>query len=258
MHRTRSLVSLVVATALVILDTGCGAGGHRDPKKDPQVEAANKVRQAQSYVAAGRHGEALALLGEAEALQPGNAGIPNYQGQILFLAGRHREAEAALRKALQLDPYLADAHNNLGALYDRTGRKDEAEAEFRTALAQPGYPTPEKVHLNLGLLYGSQGRSQEALTELRHAVEIAPKYYQAHFELASLLDSMGKLEEAARLYEVAAPEYRARGDYHYRVGFVYFRLGDRVKSAEHLRRAIDVSPGSESAAKSDELLKMLR
>jgi Tfp pilus assembly protein PilF len=255
MSTKRSLVSLgVVAAALLV---ACG-GGHRDPKKDPQVEAANKVRTAQSYVSAGRHAEAVDLLRQAQALQPKNAGIANFEGQVLFLAGRFPEAETALRRALQLDPYLADAHNNLGALYDRTGRKDDAEAEFRAALAQPGYPTPEKVHLNLGLLYRSQNRSDEALRELRQAVEIAPKYYQAQFELASLLDSTGKLDEAARLYEVAAPEYRGRGDYQFRVGLVYFRLGDRVKAAEHLRRAVDLAPGSESAAKADELLKMMR
>jgi Tfp pilus assembly protein PilF len=251
---SRSLLALAAAVALA----GCGAGGHHQPKMDPQVEAANKIRTAQSYVTAGRTAEALDLLREAEALQPKNAGIANYQGQILFLAGRYAEAEAALRRALQIDPFLADAHNNLGALYDRMGKKDAAEVEFRTALDQPGYPTPEKVYLNLGLLYISQGRKDEAVTELRRAVEISPKYYQAQFELASLLDSMGKLDEAVRLYEVAAPDYRSRGDYQYRLGFAYFRLGDRVTAADHLRRAVDVAPGSESAAKADEILKMMR
>jgi len=242
--------------ALVLL--ACGGCGHKEPKKEPQVEAANKIGTAQSYVAAGRTAEALELLKEAEALQPKNASIANYQGQVLFLAGRYPEAETALRRALQIDPSMADSHNNLGALYDRMGKKDAAEAEFKLALDQPGYPTPEKVHLNLGLLYSSQGRKDEAVTELRRAVEISPKYYQAQFELASLLDSMGKLDEAVRLYEVAAPDYRSRGDFQYRLGFAYFRLGDRVKAADHLRRAVDVAPGSESAAKADEILKMMR
>jgi Tfp pilus assembly protein PilF len=256
--RRRLTIAAVLAGSLAIPAAGCGASERKPPKQEPQVEAATKARTAQAYAAAGRYQEALELLRQAQALQPQNAGIANYEGQLLFLTGRHAEAEAAYRRALSLDPYLADAHNNLGALFDRMGRKDEAEAEYRKALSQPGYPTPEKVHLNLGLLYASQGRNDQALAELRRAVEIAPKYYQAQFELASLLDAMGRLDEAARLYEVAAPDYRNRGDYQYRLGFVYFRLGDRVKAAEHLRRAIDVAPGSESAARADDLLKVMR
>ena len=170
----------------------------------------------------------------------------------------HAEAEAAFRKALELDPFLGDAHNNLGALYDRMGRQDEAEREFRLAADDPAYPTPEKALLNLGLLYASQGRDEEAIRVLRKAVEIDRKYYRAHYELASLLDKGGSIEEAVREYVVAAPDYQASGEYHYRVGFAYFRLGERAKARESLLRAIEVSPGSEAAARSDEVLKLLR
>ena len=174
------------------------------------------------------------------------------------MTGRNEAAEAAFRKALTIDPELADAHNNLGALYDRTGRKDESEREYREALMVPAYPTPEKVHLNLGLLYTSQGRDDEAIREFRKAVELVPKYYQAHFELAAMLDKTGRIDEAVREYEVAAPGFGTSGDYFYRLGFGYFRLGDRFKARENLARAIEISPGSEAAAKSDDLLKVMR
>jgi type IV pilus biogenesis/stability protein PilW len=247
-------VAVLVATA-----AGCGgASGAKKPEpRSPEIQAATKVQTAQAYVRAGRFPEALRLIDEAMALQPSNAGITNYKGQILFFLGRDAEAETLFRRTLELDPYLADAHNNLGALYDRMGRREEAEQEFRKALAERAYPTPEKAHLNLGLLYAAQGRDAEALVELRRAVEINPRYYQGHFELASLLDRQGKLDEAAREYEVAAPDYRTRGDYHYRLGFAYFRLRNYARAQEHLRRAIDVAPGSESAAKADELLKVM-
>lgn len=241
------------------LTVGGGCAAPTKPKKvDPQTQAAQKLRMADSYFRAGRTSDALLLLDEAIALDPANAGIRNYYGQLCFMAGRLTEAEAALRKAIEIDPYLADAHNNLGAVLDRLGRKDEAEASFRKVLQDPSYPTPEKVWLNLGLLYGSQGRNDDAIRALRQAVEISPKYYQAHFELASLLDRTGKLEEAAREYEVAAPDYRTDGTFHYRLGLVYFKLRDMEKAREHLLRVRDVSPGSENSAKADEVLKVIR
>jgi len=45
-------IVLAVAVAAALALTACG--GHKEPKKEPQVEAANKIGTAQSYVAAGR------------------------------------------------------------------------------------------------------------------------------------------------------------------------------------------------------------
>jgi tetratricopeptide (TPR) repeat protein len=143
-------------------------------------------------------------------------------------------------------------------VFDRLGKKAEAEAEYRRALEDPAYPSPEKVYLNLGLLYGSQGRDDEAIRELRKAVEIGPRYYRAHFELASRLESAGKFTEAASEYEVAAPDYTSSADYHYRLGFTYLKLKNNPKASEHLKRVIALSPGSENAAKAQDLLAMVR
>jgi superkiller protein 3 len=258
MTRGANLVLSGMAVLLVGgLLAGC-ASQTPEPKKDPMAEMANKMRMAQAYLQAGRTKEALDVLDEAILAAPANAGLRNFYGQVCFMAGHNESAEAAFRKALEIDIDLADAHNNLGALYDRTGRKDEAEKEYRLALASPAYPTPEKVRLNLGLLYASQGRDEEAIREYRMAVEISTKYYQAHFELAALLDRTGRIDEAVREYEVAAPGYGSSGEYFYRLGFGYFRLGDRLKANENLKRAIEISPGSEAAAKSDDLLKLMR
>ena len=57
---------------------------------------------------------------------------------------------------------------------------------------------------------------------------------------------------------MAAPDYAASADYHYRLGFTYLRLGNKPKAAEHLKRVIVLSPGSENAAKAQELLAMVR
>ncbi len=257
MKRRSKLLSGTAVLVLAWVLVGCAARTAA-PKKDPEVETANKIRMAQAYLQAGRTREALDVLDQAVRAEPNNAGLRNFYGQVCFMTGRNEAAESALRTALVLDPDLADAHNNLGALYDRMGRKDEADREYHAALASPAYPTPEKVRLNLGLLYSSQGRDEEAIHEYRKAVELSPKYYQAHFELAALLDRTGRLDEAVREYEVAAPGYSSSGDYFYRLGFGYFRIGDRSRAREKLTRAIEISPGSEAAAKSDELLKVLR
>ncbi len=246
----------ILVLVVTLAAAGCG------PKKSAgapakELDTPGRIRLAQSYFGAGRVPEAFEVVREAIAKDPDNAGLRNYYGQLCLLAGRLPEAREALLEALRLDPYLTDAHNNLGVVLDRMGRPNDAEQEFKKALQDPAYPTPEKVYLNLGVLYDAQGRLDEALSALRKAVEIDPKYYQAHYELAGLLDRLGKLEEAAREYEVAAPGYRNQGVYQYRLGFTYFRLGDRVKAREHLNKVVEISPGSESAAQAAEILRTM-
>jgi type IV pilus assembly protein PilF len=252
---TRAVRWGLAVMAVAALTAACGGG--RSTKRQPQDDLAQKVRLAQGYLRAGRVGPALQAAQEAIALDPKNADLYNLEGQVYFMSGRYPEAEEAFKKALELDPHFTDVHNTLGALYSETGRPAEAERELRLALEDHAYPTPEKVYLNLGVLYASQGRDDEAISMLRKAVEIAPEYYQAHYQLASVLDRQGKLEEAAREYEVAQPDYRNSGEYHYRLGLVYFRLGDQVKAADHLRRVLDLAPGSESAVRADEVLKTI-
>ncbi len=246
---------ILCAAVLALSLSACGAP--RAKPRDPASETATNIRLAESYFRAGKVNEALGILDKAAASQPANAALRNYYGQLCFLAGRNAEAEVAITKALELDPHLTDARNNLGALYDATGRKDLAEQQFLKVLEDVAYASPEKAHLNLGMLYVSQGRLDEALTQLRLAVEINPKFWRGHFELASLLDKTGRLDEAAREYEVAAPDYKGNGEYHYRIGLAYMKLNQPAKAKEHFMRCQELSPGSESASRAYDLMKMI-
>ena len=254
-----AFVALTLVVALLGI-AACGGGGSKkqEPTKPAELSTQDKVRMAQSMLTAGRTGDAVELLDQALADEPDSAQLQLFYGKITFQAGKFSDAQEAFKRAIDLDPYLTDAHNFLGATYAELGMNAEAEQEYLTALADPAYTSPDKAYLNLGLLYASQGRTVEAIENLRNAVEINPRFYKAHFELASLLDRDGNLVEAAREYEVAKPGFRTVGEYHYRLGFVYFRLGEKSKARDALERAIDVAPGSNSAAQAGELLELMK
>jgi Tfp pilus assembly protein PilF len=245
-----------VLLLVVALFVACGGGGQAT-KKPEEPTTQERVRSAQSLFRAGRVSEALAILEQTLRDEPDNARLHTAYGTMLFQAGQYDDAVGAFEQALVLDPHLTDAHNFLGVTFAELGREDEAEEQYRIALRDPAYPTPELVYLNLGLLRASQGRKREAVEQYRLAVEINPKFYRGHFELASILDELDELREAAQEYEVAEPEYKQNGEFHYRLGLVYFRLGDKARSRERLERAISVSPGSNSAARAADLLEML-
>jgi superkiller protein 3 len=246
----------LVSLALVVLVAEAPVDAKKKPKKT-EVSLSDQLQLAQSLMDAGRVGDSLAVVNEALKQNPQNASIHALKGKLTFQAGKYPEAEASFRKALEIDAYMTDGHNYLGVTLAQLGRYGEAEAEYKRALEDAAYPTPENVYLNLGILYATQKRDDEAVVALRRAVEINPRFYKGHFELAAVLDRQGNVEEAAREYEVASPAYRSVGDFYYRLGFAYFRLGHVDRARDSLNRAIQVAPGSPSAAQADELLRMI-
>jgi Tfp pilus assembly protein PilF len=259
MQRRRTLSRVLVplvSLALVVIAAEAPVDAKKKPKKS-EVSLSDQLQLAQSLMDAGRVGDSLAVVNEALKQNPQNASIHALKGKLTFQAGKYPEAEASFRKALEIDAYMTDAHNYLGVTLAQLGRYGEAEAEYKRALEDAAYPTPENVYLNLGILYATQKRDDEAVVALRRAVEINPRFYKGHFELAAVLDRQGNVEEAAREYEVASPAYRSVGDFYYRLGFAYFRLGHVDRARDSLNRAIQVAPGSPSAAQADELLRMI-
>ncbi len=254
----RTAGTLWAAFCVVALALGGCAGGKASPKSKPIVhDKSYSLQLAQSQFNAGRVSEALATLDEAIERSPDDAGLYHVYGTYCLRGGRHAQAIAAFGRALALDPHLTDARNSLGVVYLMQQRYPEAEAELLRALEDPAYPTPQEPYLNLGLLYAEQGRDQEALEALRRSVGIDPKYFKAHFHLASILDRVGNLLESAREYEVAEPGFRNDGEYWWRRGFAYYRLGHAEKARDSLLRVRAVAPGSESAARADEILAVL-
>jgi tetratricopeptide (TPR) repeat protein len=207
--------------------------------------------QAENYLDAAR------VLGEAVRLEPANAEAQYYFGVASLRIGEFAQAEKALKESLRLNKRNADAHNVLGLIYNQTGDKQHALEEYRQALADPNYRAKEQTHLNMALCLDDMGKTEEAITSLRHAVEANPRYYPAHYELAKLLDRQDQTREAIEEYEVAAPEYAADPNYHYRLGLAYFRDKKPDRAREHLSKVIAAMPGSEKALKAKEYLELM-
>jgi len=256
MRRLKQVVLGGAVLAALLATAGCG-GGKKPEQKPIEHGKVYSVRMAESQFRGGRVTEALETLSAAIERFPDDASLHHRYGLYCLRAARHQQAIGAFNRSLEIDPHLTDSHNNLGVVYLLLGDYGQAESEFRTVLDDVAYPTPHKAELNLGLLFAEQARYDEAVTHMRRAVGIDPKFFKAHFHLASTLDQIGQLLEAAREYEVAEPDFRNDGEYWYRRGFAYYRLDERAKARESLLRVRAIAPGSESAARADQLLSVL-
>ena len=111
-------------------------------------------------------------------------------------AGDHLEADeqdkarASATEALRLDPYCFVAHNNLGIVYLRERSYASAAQTFRDASRyEPGAYQP---HYNLGSLLQEVGRWQEATVEYEAALIRNPGHLATVEQLAQCYILLGK------------------------------------------------------------------
>jgi serine/threonine-protein kinase len=102
---------------------------------------------------------------------------------------------AAAEKAIQLDPLLAEAHNALGMSYSRGAQWEQSEKSFRRAIELNPSGSESHLHFAAYLLW-PLGRIQEALKHLHVAEKIDPLSPRIQFNLAWVLISAGRYDEA--------------------------------------------------------------
>lgn len=96
------------------------------------------------------------------------------------LAGQLAEAEAAYKLGIERDGKNGACRVNYGLLLARQNRPTEALEQLRAVL------TEAQAHYNLGSLYEQMGRREQAKAEYRRAVEVEPGLVDAHARLATL------------------------------------------------------------------------
>jgi tetratricopeptide (TPR) repeat protein/2-polyprenyl-3-methyl-5-hydroxy-6-metoxy-1,4-benzoquinol methylase len=160
---------------------------------DPQCARAH-LNRGNILLAGARVDEARSAYELAIACDPNYAGAHFNLGN---LNARAREFEAAVRNyqtAIAMRPDFADAFVAMANALDSLGRKAEAMESYQRALAiNPGYA---EVHFNLAVLATSQGQLAEAATSLRRAIDLEPAYLAAHHTLGTVLFNLGDTEGA--------------------------------------------------------------
>jgi tetratricopeptide (TPR) repeat protein len=108
------------------------------------------------------------------------------------------EYEVAMTHSLD----FAFAGHNLGNLYARLGDASRAEQGYRRAIAIDDLFYPAKA--NLAVILNSQGRNDEAEALLRSVLEADPEQYETAYSLGLLVAEMGRYEEAEAYLALAA------------------------------------------------------
>lgn len=195
------------------------------------------------------------------------------EGAELHLAGRMAEAEKKYREALEINENNAVAHNNLGFLFAQLERFDEAKREyFRAIEINPEYST---AYTNLGLTYlmmqqwdeteyyllkaisfdKNDFHANESLAKLfmlkgdaanaeifwKRCYNIKPKSTQL-IELAHVLITQQKLDEAMDVLKNALPEEEENPRLYSMLGIIYFAKYDFGSAITCFKRTLGIEP----------------
>jgi len=104
------------------------------------------------------------------------------------------------------------------------------------------YPNDFVANYNLGSVLQTQGKLDEAIERLSEALRVRPHDAIAQTRLGAALQAAGRLDEAVAHYRVAL---RVRPDYadaHYNLGNALFARGAFDEAATHFREVLQINP----------------
>ena len=129
--------------------------------------------------------------------------------QELFVAavqaeesGEKQRAIALYEEMLRVDPDYAPAYINLGTIHFHLRQFVRAEELYRIAtLKDPGYVL---AFFDLGNVLDELERPDESIAAYQRAVELAPRYADAHYNLALAFERKGERRAALRHWQAYA------------------------------------------------------
>ena len=171
-------------------------------------------------------------------------------------AGRLELAYWWARTAVQQDPELITAYNTLGVVYQKRGLGVLAERVFKRALERA--PEDAGVMNNLALLLATMGKTEEArLLALRAgALMPAPPYH--YFELGIKAMQAARYDEAKKLFAREVRRAPFNHEFHYWLGLAHLRMGEARAAREEMALALYNSGGSGQSEVYSSKLALLR
>jgi tetratricopeptide (TPR) repeat protein len=189
---------------------------------------------ADSLIRLGRNAEAIKVLKRAAVLNPGDVMINYALGLAYLEEGRYEEGAAASRRTLADDPEMKyqisnpgiGASQNLGVCLRYQGKFEESLACFDRNISLIA-----NTYFSKGVTYLQMNRPKDAVHCLRKALEIKPDDEETLDVLGQALDDAGKHAEAVATLKKAieiAPNY---GLAYYDLGVILAKKKDKRDEA---------------------------
>lgn len=166
--------------------------------REVSQSAQDNVTAGYNALVRGDVGSALDLCSDALSSEPTSIMAQLGRSAALQRLGRLEEARVGYEAVLRRDPNNRQALTKLTSIFS-TRAPNEAMNQLLDLERE--YPQFSPVKAQIGLLYARMGSNSQALDYLREAASMSPSTVMYQYNLAVLLDRIGRAEQAVVSYE---------------------------------------------------------
>ncbi len=151
-----------------------------------------------------------------------SAPLFNKIGIAELMLQRYKEAGKSFEQAIKKDRKFGEAYNNLGVIHYERRKYGAAVKQYKKAIELQ--PQSASFYSNLGAAYFARKEFEHASQAYAQAVRLDPQIFErtSHTGISA---------------QMASPEDRAH--YDYVVAKLYAKMGDRERSFQFLRKAME-------------------
>lgn len=202
------------------------------------LDEASRFALANAYLGLEKSHWARRELERLARENPRNALYPFWLASVFHEYQWFELAYKQAQRAVVLLPESAKAHERLGQVLEALNRKDEAREAYRQAVAKArraNEPAPSEAY-HLGRLLRELGEFEESAEWLAAALELAPKFWEAHYELGRTLYRLDRWDGALAALTEAVEVQPNEARIHYALAQTYKRRGDTEAARSSLSR----------------------
>lgn len=205
------------------------------------------------------HGDVARALRALEGARGGSGDLAeaNLKGLALLLADRTEEARELFDAVLKRDPEFTQARFNHGLSLLKLGHATGAISDFKAVWESDHESLSHAAAFHIALAEQSRDRLAEAEKWLGESVKAEPDFAEAHLVLGTVLERMGRFEEAGRAYREVLRIQPKSAIAALRFGVSAWRSGFRDTALTYLRQVESLAPGSREALEAQKYLLIL-
>lgn len=207
-------------------------------KKYPNRDARAYGRLGIYYKSKERYPEAAAMFSTHLRLDPGNAEILNYRGNLYFSLKKYDSAYYDYIRALKKNADDPLALGNLGVIYISRNQYDSALTLLNRSLAVDTNQGP--AYANRAVVYVAMHRPDDAINDFKRYLRVRPDDAQVMFTIAAIYQNQEKFDESLLWFDRAVQQDPRQGRYLFYRAKTKMSLGDRAGAEADFQRAAEL------------------